>query len=99
MPRPAFDRFNGDSPEMRGALTQTPTILGASDTGGGGRAKHPMEKKLNRRCDDFCAQLLTLKEIFSGQACSPKTRRGAWRPASSSNDGEYRLKIAGPSHN
>jgi hypothetical protein len=54
---------------------------------------------LNRRCDDFCAQLLTLKKIFCGQACSPKTRRGAWRPASSSNDGDYRLKIAGPSYN
>ena len=35
-------------------------------------------KKLNRRCDDFCAQLLTFKKIFFGRLAHEDE---AWRIA------------------
>jgi hypothetical protein len=43
-----------------------------------GRGEAPMDKKLNRRCDDFCAQLLTLKKYSpAGLPTKDEPRRTA----------------------
>jgi hypothetical protein len=77
MPRPAFDRFNGESPETWGSYADAYDTRALLRRGWGG-AKHPMDKKLSRRCDDFCAQLLTLKKYSpAGLLTEDEARRMA----------------------